>query len=60
MTDWFLFQENIRLGIIHGGTILDFYFRVKKRACNPLEIGFNDSRVKSDEWEKGSSSWLVP
>ena len=27
-----------------------------KRVCNRLEIGFNNLRVKSDEWKKGTSS----
>ena len=27
-----------------------------KRVCNSLEIGFNNLRVKSDEWKKGTSS----
>ena len=36
--------------------MLDFYFRVAKRVCYRLEIGFNNLSVKSDEWKKGTSS----
>ena len=36
--------------------MLDFYFRVAKRVCYRLEIGFNNLSVKSDERKKGTSS----